>query len=50
MKEVLKLAEVEAERRKSQYKFTQATAELQKDLRVAYRTQDRDKITKLRKR
>lgn len=48
MDEVLKLAEVEAERRKAQYKFSQATAQLQKDLRVAYRTQDREKIEKLR--
>ena len=48
MKEVLKLAEVEAKRRRAQYKYSQATAELQKDLRVAYRTQDREKITKLR--
>ena len=48
MKEVLKLAEVEADRRKAQYKLSQATAELQKDLRVAYRTQDREVIAKLR--
>lgn len=48
MKEILKLAKVEAERRKASYEYSQATAKLQKDLRVAYRTQDREKIDKLR--
>ncbi|MDP6445958.1 MAG: DUF1549 domain-containing protein, partial [Pirellulaceae bacterium] len=48
MKEILKLAKVEAERRKAQFEYSQATAEMQKDLRVAYRTQDRETIDKLR--
>ena len=48
MKEILEMAKVEAKRRKAQFEFTQATQELQKDLRVAYRTQDREKINKLR--
>jgi hypothetical protein len=48
MKDILKLAKAEAKRRKAQMAYTLATADLQKDLRVAYRTQDREKITTLR--
>jgi hypothetical protein len=48
MKEILKLAEVDAKRRKYQIEYSQATADLQKNLRVAFRTQDRETIEKLR--
>jgi hypothetical protein len=48
MKEVLKKAKVLAKQRMARYEYSQRTSEMQNDLRVAYRVQDRDKINKLR--
>ena len=50
MDDVLKLAKVEAKRREAQYKFFRASAELQKEMRVAGRMQDREKVNELREK
>jgi hypothetical protein len=50
MKDVLKKAAVLAKQRSAQYEYSQRTREMQNDLRVAYRTQDRDKISVLREK
>lgn len=49
IKEVLSKAKELAKQREAQYEYFTRTRELQADLRVAYRVQDRDKVTKLRK-
>jgi hypothetical protein len=48
MKEILKMAADRAKVREVQSKYQRATSDLQRQLRVAYRTQDREKITDLR--
>ncbi|MBT6153093.1 MAG: DUF1549 domain-containing protein [Planctomycetaceae bacterium] len=48
MKEILVMAEAEAKRRTAQVKYTEMTRDLQKQLRVASRIQDRDAVNKLR--
>ncbi|MCH8829982.1 MAG: DUF1549 domain-containing protein, partial [Planctomycetes bacterium] len=48
LKEILVMARVAAKRRKAQVKYVQMTRDLQKKLRVASRTQDREKVNSLR--
>ncbi len=48
MPEILKMAEAEAKRRTMQIKFVESTRDLQKDLRVATRVNDKDKVNALR--
>jgi hypothetical protein len=48
MKEILAMAKERAKLRETQFKYQQATKDLQSKLRIAYRTQDRETITDLR--
>ena len=48
LKEILVMAEQQAEVFTKQYKFREMTGDLQRKLRVASRTNDRDKVNKLR--
>ena len=50
MKEILAMADIVAKQREAQFKYFERTRDLQKDLRVAYRTQDRDRINSLREK
>lgn len=50
MDEILELAKDEAARRKAARDFVAATADLRKEMRVAQRTGDRDKVTALREK
>lgn len=50
MKEVLAMAEKLGKQREAQFKFSQMSREMQEDLRVAYRTQDREKVAELREK
>jgi len=50
MKEVLAMAEKLGKQRQAQFKLSQMTREMQQDLRVAYRTQDREKVAQLREK
>jgi hypothetical protein len=48
MSEIMEMAKVEAERREAQNKFLEQTRDMQKDMRVAQRTGDTEKVNKLR--
>ncbi|MBM82118.1 MAG: hypothetical protein CMJ78_16235 [Planctomycetaceae bacterium] len=50
MDEVLEKAEELAKQRQAGYEYYQKTRELSKEMRVAYRTQDRDKIRELQQK
>ena len=50
MKEIIELAKDEAKRRKSQREFYAATVDLRKQMRVAQRTGDREKLNQIREK